>query len=168
MDNILYKGRFINVEKVKHEEKNYEAVILDNAVAVLVLNQDKSKMLLVKQYRPVYGDYTYEIPAGMLDVEGESDKLCAVRELEEEANIKIFSDDLNFLLTYFPAIGFTSHKLNIYYAIIEENDDKEIKNDDVVERIWISLDDFQSMIKDGKIVDGKTLLAYYSFLSKDI
>ena len=96
----LFTGRFLNVKNIVYNDKKYEAVVMNDAVAVLVLNQDKSKLLLVKQYRPVYGDYTYEIPAGMRDINGEDPRECIARELEEEANIEIDYNSLVHLIDY--------------------------------------------------------------------
>jgi ADP-ribose pyrophosphatase len=56
------------------------------AVAVLPMN-DAGEVLLIKQYRHPIGMDLWEIPAGLLDVEGEDFVAGAARELAEEADL---------------------------------------------------------------------------------
>ena len=56
------------------------------AVAVLPMN-DAGEVLLIKQYRHPVGMDLWEIPAGLLDVEGEDFVVGAARELAEEADL---------------------------------------------------------------------------------
>lgn len=164
--NLVYNGKFLKVKEVPYNNTNYEIVEMNNAVAVLIVNKELTKILLAKQYRPVYGDFTYEIPAGMLDVEGESNIDCIVRETLEEVNLCINPDDLIHLVDYMPIIGSVSHKLSLYWIDVDETKNSKIKNDDVVERLWVTLVDFEDLVNQNKIIDGKTLLAYYMMRDK--
>ena len=56
------------------------------AVAVLPIN-DAGEVLLIRQYRHPVGMDLWEIPAGLLDVEGEDFVVGAARELAEEADL---------------------------------------------------------------------------------
>lgn len=164
--NLVYNGKFLKVKEVPYEDTNYEIVEMNNAVAVLIVNKELTKILLAKQYRPVYGDFTYEIPAGMLDIEGENNIDCTARETLEEVNLSINPDDLVHLIDYMPIIGSVNHKLSLYWINVKETKNSKIKNDDVVERLWVDLANFENMINQGEIVDGKTLLAYYIMKDK--
>lgn len=157
--SIKYNGKFLQVHVKPYDNSNYEIVEMNNAVAVIPINQ-YGQILLVKQYRPVCKKYTYEIPAGMLDVDGELIKETMCRELVEEANLEISPDSLVHLIEYFPIIGSVNHKITIYKTEINNCDNKSIENDDVIERLWVSQEDLNKMIEVGEIIDGKTLLAY--------
>lgn len=54
------------------------------AVAVLAVDE-RDRMLLIRQYRHPVGFTLWEIPAGLLDVDGEDPHAAALRELREEA-----------------------------------------------------------------------------------
>lgn len=168
MSNLIYNGKFLSVEERPFKDKTYEIVKMNNAVACLVMNKAKNKILLVKQYRPVLKGYTLEIPAGMLDVEGESPIECIVKELYEEANICIDPKDAKFLMNYCPIVGSVEHFLTIYVAFVDEEfvKNKKISNDDVEEILWVDIDIFEKMIDYGEIFDGKTLIAYNNFILK--
>lgn len=59
---------------------------------VVVLAYFEKKILLIKQYRTLLGEDTYELPAGSANI-GENIKVAARRELEEETGI--FIEDLS-------------------------------------------------------------------------
>ena len=52
------------------------------AVAVLAMDDD-GNVPLVYQYRHAFGRRLWELPAGLLDVDGEAAHLTAARELQE-------------------------------------------------------------------------------------
>ena len=57
------------------------------AVAVLALN-DKNEVLLINQYRHPVRANLWEIPAGLLDIDGEDPVHAAARELAEETDLQ--------------------------------------------------------------------------------
>ncbi|MEN9714625.1 MAG: hypothetical protein RJA35_92 [Actinomycetota bacterium] len=72
-ESFEYNGQTLVREFVKHP----------GAVAVLALD-DQQRVLLIRQYRHPVRSYLWEIPAGLLDVEGEPRLEAAKRELMEE------------------------------------------------------------------------------------
>ena len=58
------------------------------AAAVLPLTARRPGAVLVKQFRPAVRQVLTEIPAGLLDVEGEDALTCAARELFEETGYR--------------------------------------------------------------------------------
>ena len=60
-------------------------------------------MLLVRQYRHPVRSYLWELPAGLLDVDGEDPLLAARRELAEEADLA--ADEWHVLLDCFNSPG---------------------------------------------------------------
>ncbi|MCB5275767.1 ADP-ribose pyrophosphatase [Arthrobacter sp. SO5] len=83
------------------------------AVAVLPMN-DAGEVLLIKQYRHPVGMDLWEIPAGLLDVEGEDFVVGAARELAEEADL--IAGEWNVLADFFNSPGSSSEAIRIYLA----------------------------------------------------
>jgi 8-oxo-dGTP pyrophosphatase MutT (NUDIX family) len=83
------------------------------AVAVLPMN-DAGEVLLIKQYRHPVGMDLWEIPAGLLDVEGEDFVVGAARELAEEADL--VAGEWNVLADFFNSPGSSSEAIRIYLA----------------------------------------------------
>ena len=73
------------------------------AVAVLVLNE-ANEVLMINQYRHPVRMKLWEIPAGLMDIEGEAPHLAAARELAEEADL--VATDWSVLVDLFPFPGF--------------------------------------------------------------
>jgi len=86
----LYEGRWLTLRKRgrwEYAERNNPA----GAVIVLALTPE-DKVLFVEQYRVAIGQYTIEMPAGLVgDLAGQADEsalLAAQRELEEETGYR--------------------------------------------------------------------------------
>lgn len=67
-----------------------EYVAHTGAVAVLAVREDRGRpeIFLIRQYRHPVGAEDWEIPAGLLDVEGEDPLVAAQRELAEEGDLR--------------------------------------------------------------------------------
>ncbi|WP_413316248.1 NUDIX hydrolase [Agrococcus sp. 1P02AA] len=87
----LLEGRIFDVEAHEFElggnRIRREVVVHPGAVAVVALN-DADEVCLVHQYRHPAGGTLWELPAGLLDVEGEDPLVGAQRELAEETDLE--------------------------------------------------------------------------------
>ncbi|HEY8754342.1 MAG TPA: NUDIX hydrolase, partial [Arthrobacter sp.] len=123
------------------------------AVAVLPMN-DAGEVLLIRQYRHPVGMDLWEIPAGLLDVEGEDFVVGAARELAEEADLAAVR--WNVLADFFNSPGSSSEAIRIYLArgLTEvphherhERTDEEAE----IEFHWIALDDAVAAVLAGRL-----------------
>lgn len=71
-------------------------------------------VLLVRQFRPAIRDHLVEIPAGLLDVEGEEPRVCAERELLEETGFQ--AEQIRPLGGYLASAGFTDEFVHLFLA----------------------------------------------------
>ncbi|MCW2800408.1 MAG: ADP-ribose pyrophosphatase [Aeromicrobium sp.] len=95
-------------------EEHARAVVRPNgAVGVLAIDAD-DRLLLVEQYRHPVGRRMLEIPAGTLDVDGESAHDAAIRELAEEADI--VAAQWEPLLDLFATPGYSTERWSVFWA----------------------------------------------------
>ena len=102
-DTFVLDGHHITREYMDHT----------GAVAVLALDE-RDRVLLIKQYRHPVRMRDWELPAGLLDIHGESPLLAAQRELAEEADLVAETWDL--LSEFMTSPGGSNEVLRIYLA----------------------------------------------------
>ncbi len=115
----VYEGRIWDVVSDSFQLSDQgEPLVRDyidhpGAVAILPMNDD-GDVLLLRQYRHPVGMDLWEIPAGLLDVEGEDFVVGAARELAEEADL--VASRWNVLADFFNSPGSSSEAIRIYLA----------------------------------------------------
>jgi ADP-ribose pyrophosphatase len=102
-DTFMYGDSQITREYVDHP----------GAVAILAMD-DAGQVLLIKQYRHPIAARDWELPAGLLDVDGESPLLAAKRELAEEADLE--ATDWSLLGEFFSSPGGSNETIRIFLA----------------------------------------------------
>lgn len=95
------------------DEVEREIVERPAAVAVVPLT-DEGRVLLLHQYRQPVGRPLLELPAGLMDVAGESPEEAANRELVEEAGLA--AGTLEHLTTFWNSAGWTDERTHVYLA----------------------------------------------------
>ncbi len=95
------------------------------AAAVLPL-LPSDDVLLVRQFRPAVRQTLTEIPAGLLDVEGEDALTCAARELFEETGYR--HRRIEFLGGYYASAGFTDEYVHLFWARTEAEPEGELED----------------------------------------
>ena len=154
----VYKGDFLVIEnlKVKLPDGNMgrrDVVRHPGAVAILAFI-DNETILLVEQFRIALNKTMLEIPAGKLE-KGEVPLECAHRELEEETGYK--AGKLEYLGTIATGAGFTDEIIHIYKASELFQGIKGGDEDEFIEVTEYKIHEVEAMIKDGKIIDAKTI-----------
>ncbi|MFD1506757.1 NUDIX hydrolase [Georgenia yuyongxinii] len=126
------------------------------AVAVVALRDgaDGEEVLLIKQYRHPVRAQLWEIPAGLLDVDGEDHLTAAQRELLEEADLRASRWDV--LVDYFTTPGGSSESLRIYLArdVSEVADHEQHAREDEerdMPTAWVRLDDAVDAVHEGRL-----------------
>jgi 8-oxo-dGTP pyrophosphatase MutT (NUDIX family) len=90
-----------------------EIVEHPGAVAIVALDE-QDRVVLVRQYRHPVRAYVLELPAGLLDVAGESALAAAHRELFEEASLT--ASDWSVLVDLYPSPGMSDEAIRVYLA----------------------------------------------------
>ena len=113
------------------------------AVAILAMN-DAGQVLLINQYRHPVRMTLWEIPAGLLDVEGEDFQVGAARELAEEADLA--ASKWQVLTDLFLSPGSSREALRIYLArgiteVPEAQRHTRTHEEAEITTAWVDLDD---------------------------
>lgn len=158
----LYRGKRMRVEKTRVKlpsgnTKERVVVRPGNAVAMLPIEGDFC--YLIRQYRYPIDRYICEAPAGTID-EDEKPGEAARRELIEE--IGMDAETLIERGYIYTTPGFTDEVIYLFEARgLSPSLEYEKDEDEVIEVDKIRLADVEAMIRDGRIVDAKTIsLAY--------
>ncbi|MCH2172646.1 NUDIX hydrolase [Myxococcota bacterium] len=114
------------------------------------------EVLLIRQYRHAAGGNLYEVPAGKLDP-GESPRVCAGRELEEEAGVR--AGRLEALGSIFTTPGFCDEVIHLFAAFDLEPSTQRPEDDEVIEVISTPLSRALEWVWSGELNDAKSALA---------
>ncbi|GJF09355.1 ADP-ribose pyrophosphatase [Mycolicibacterium cyprinidarum] len=83
------------------------------AVAVVAIDDD-GRIVLILQYRHAFGRRLWELPAGLLDVDGEAPQVSAARELAEEAGLS--AQTWRTLVDLDTTPGFSDESVRVFLA----------------------------------------------------
>ena len=163
----LYNGKILNLRKDRvtlpnGKEAFREIVELSGASAIMPITE-KDEIIFIRQYRCPFSEILLEIPAGKID-EGESPDVCAIRELREETGA--IAKNIEKLGVIYTSPGCLKEKLHLYVATGLEFVDMELDPDEFLEVLKISFNKALEMVKNGEIVDGKTVSAILMYNEK--
>ena len=144
---VLRDGRTGKRMKIDHPEA---------AAVVPFVSHDE--ILMVRQYRYALGKETLEIPAGKLDP-GETPESCVRRELLEETGYE--AGEFRLVYTYAPALGYSNELIHIYSAHGLKKKSAKIDEREISSVEKHRLKSLKKMMKEGILLDGKTLLGLF-------
>lgn len=127
---------------------------------VAVLAMDASgRIPLVRQYRYAVKRKLLEIPAGKLDkIPGETPEGGALRELREETGCE--AGQVVPLGCIYPSPGIDTEVLYLFVAKVAGRTAQDLDEDEFIDVVWVSPQEFQQMVGDGRISDAKTICAW--------
>jgi ADP-ribose pyrophosphatase len=140
-DTFLYNGDRVVRDYVDHT----------GAVAIVALDAD-GRVLLIQQYRHPIGRRDWEIPAGLLDVEGEPPIETAKRELAEE--VDLVASTWEPLVSIFSTPGGSNEVVHLFLATdLSEAPHAHAREDEEVDiRIeWMPLADAVTAVLEGRM-----------------
>jgi ADP-ribose pyrophosphatase len=150
VDTLDYGGHTFDREVVAHP----------GAVAIAAID-DRDRVLVLSQYRHAAQRRMIELPAGLLDVDGEQTLLAAQRELREEGGLR--AERWQQLLEYVPNPGMSTERVQIFVAQglepAEQQDGFEAEHEEAaMSRSWVALDDLVAAVMAGSVQNGPTVV----------
>jgi ADP-ribose pyrophosphatase len=131
-----------------------EYVVHPGAAAVVALDED-DRMVLIQQYRHPIRHRDWEIPAGLLDVEGEPPLVTAQRELAEEVDLT--AGRWTPLVSVFSTPGGNDEVIHLFLARdlapAEETHPRAEEEADI-RVVWSSLPDVVDGVLAGRLRNG--------------
>jgi ADP-ribose pyrophosphatase len=166
----VFAGRVIDVGVENHQmpdgrQSSFEIIRHPGGAAVLPVLPD-GRVLLIRQFRPAIGEMIYEIPAGRLEP-GESAQECAGRELMEEVGYS--AAQIVSLGGFWSTVGFCDEYIHLFLGRDLTVTEQNLEPDEIIELCPMTFAEALEKVKDGEILDSKTLLALllYQTLEKD-
>ena len=135
-------GKIVSREVVEHF----------GAVAIVAMDEN-GRIPMVYQYRHPVGRRLWELPAGLLDVDGEAPHLSAARELREEVGLQ--AETWQLLVDLDCAPGFSDESVRVYLATGLTDVDRPEAHDEEAEMTveWYPIAEVVRRIFSGEIVN---------------
>ena len=162
----VFKGRRLDVRVLtvktgKHKTSQREIVYPPDAVAVLCVRPD-GRLVFVQQFRKALEQTLFEIVAGGIEPH-ESPATAARREVREETGYSVRT--LTRLGCIYPAPGYTSEALHVYFARLDGTQGAlDPDEDEHIRVVAMSPAQFDALIAAGKVADAKALAAWMLYL----
>lgn len=148
-----------------------EYVAHTGAVVVLALREDQGtpEVLVIRQYRHPIGAEDWELPAGLLDVEGEDPAVSAARELAEEADLRASTWEELIRLT--PSPGGSDEVITIFLATglsdVPQADRHEREHEEAgMPTGWVGLEDAVTAVLAGQVRNGPTMVGVLALAAR--
>jgi 8-oxo-dGDP phosphatase len=150
-DGKIIKVRTDQVTMPGGNESQRDVVVHPGAVGVVALD-DQGRVMLIKQYRHPVKEFLWELPAGLLDVEGELALATAQRELAEEAGLQ--AENWHVLVDVLTSPGMTDEATRIFLArdVTETGNERSDEDEEAdLELSWVDLDEALRAVLSGGI-----------------
>lgn len=138
-----------------------------DAVSIFVQNEDKSKMLLIKEFRYAVNNYVISTPAGLIE-NNEDIKSAAIRELYEEIGYN--EDQINIehvLLPSYSAIGLSDEQVASVFITVDDSikPKQHLGVSEDIEYFWIDAHQAEYFLENGYFSDD--LMQYLELKPKE-
>ena len=161
---LFYRGRKFNFDVNKLRlpngvEGNWECIRHPGGALAVPITQD-GKLVLVKQYRFAVEQRILEFPAGTLEV-NEEPAITIKREIQEETGYE--AKKWHYLGEFPLTPGYSDEYIYAFLAQELEKLEHPPRQDDDedIEVILMSFEEFEQGIISGEIIDGKTIASFF-------
>lgn len=138
--------------------------VVDKPTAAVVIPLEGDRLHLVEQYRYPVGERRWEFPMGTAPERAELDPAeLAARELAEETGLVAGRMERLGRLDIAP--GMSSQREHVFLAteLTAGPPAREVQEQDM-RTAWVTVAEFEEMVRDGRVVDAQTLAAYLLLL----
>lgn len=169
-NELVYAGAVWNIrrERFAYGAGELRRDFMDHTGAVAIVAMDENdRILVLRQYRHAVRLREWELPAGLLDVDGESALLCAQRELAEEADLE--AAEWHVLVDYCTSPGGSNEVVRVFVArglsAATTRHERTGEEADMEVR-WVSLDDARDAVLRGNVSNSIFIVAVLNAVVK--
>jgi len=156
--HVVYEGRIVTLALERFRYPDGEVVereVVHHEGAAAIVAHDDTHVYLVRQPRETIGDPDFlELPAGRLDVAGESPLEAAQRELAEE--IGRGAERWEPITEFASSVGMTDEIVHVFHATGLHDRSATAEHNERIEIVTWPLDDLDGAIM--AVRDAKTLI----------
>lgn len=155
-DELVYDGKYIQTYR-RHftdrdgKDRTWDMVKRNSfgRIVAIAAITDKNEIVMEKIYRIPCEKYIYELPAGLMDKQGESEEEAITRELLEETGYKVEKVEL---LTNGPFnTGLVKDEIAIYLGLnAKKVQEPQLESAEEIEVFTIPLTNFFKFISDNQ------------------
>jgi 8-oxo-dGTP pyrophosphatase MutT (NUDIX family) len=160
---VVYEGQIatVRIDEFRSEDgSTREREVVGHPGAVAMVAHDGEHLYLVRQPREAVGvDALLELPAGKLDVPGESELDCARRELAEE--IGKAAESWRELKRLYTSPGFAEEEVTLFLATDLSEADVDSDTEERIEIVPWPLEELDAAI--AECADAKSLVGMLIF-----
>jgi 8-oxo-dGTP pyrophosphatase MutT (NUDIX family) len=144
------------------DDHTFRRLVLEHPGAVIVLAvDDRRRAYCLWQYRHPAGRRFVELPAGLLDTDGESVEDTARRELREEAGLA--AGEWILLGSTWSSPGISNEVMHFFLARdlrrLEDDEFERTHEEADMARDWVPVDELRAAVLDGLVGDGPLVQA---------
>jgi 8-oxo-dGTP pyrophosphatase MutT (NUDIX family) len=167
-ERVIYDNPWVRLGQVDVElpdgERYWHHVVRFQRAALMVLLDDRSRVLLLWRHRIVQDRWGWELPGGLVD-EGEQPADAACRELEEETGYR--AGRVEHLISFQPMAGKVDSEHSVFVGRNPERIGEPTDVNEAARVEWVPLDSVPGLIVTGDIWNAGSLAALLRFLMKD-
>jgi len=160
---VVFEGAVWDIRRdtIAYNDHSMVREYVDHTGAVAVYAEDdEGRVLVIQQYRHPVRLRDWELPAGLLDMEGEDHQTAAARELAEEADLE--ADTWEPLVRYNTSSGGSDEFIQIYRArgvrATASAFEREAEEADIVKR-WVPRSEVIDGILAGRLNNSALVVA---------
>jgi len=157
-ETLLYKGKIVELHVGQLSLPNgvnieIEKVVHPGGAAIVAIDEEQNVCLLY-QYRCIFDEWLWELPAGKID-NNEAPSKTASRELAEEASVTAKQwDELGHVIS---SPGVFTEKVYLYLARNLRENPSQKDEEEVFEVHWLPFEKALNWALSGKITDAKSI-----------
>lgn len=161
--DIVYETKWFKIHRDQVLNQNgteitYSYLDIAHPTVMIIAINDEGKLLLQQTFRYTAGKKLWEFPAGQRD--GQSPIDAGKRELMEETGL--LSDDWTDLGALYSAAGVTNIRRSICLARnVRPGQGERDLEEDITNRTFFSINEIETMIRDGTVESSGVLAALY-------
>ena len=160
MKEVLFKGRVLTLERedvtLPNGKTTTMEIVRHRGSVVLIPMPASDRVILIRQYRHVIGEWIWELPAGTLEA-GEDPQAGATRECEEE--IGLAPGRVRRIGAWYPTPGFCDELMTFYVceALGPPSGNVHADEDEQIEPKEFTFDEARALLASGQVRDMKTV-----------